>query len=100
VDEPAGDLPGAPLGFFLFKRIDQLDGREEPDPLLMMLDGLHADGGCDMGQIAFESTFIGLGFSIIGMLVASAGFIAPVWGALLQEGIDVAVILNALRALR
>ena len=51
-------------------------------------------------HIAFESIFIGLGLSIIGMLVASAGFIAPVWGALLQEGIDVAVILNALRALR
>jgi hypothetical protein len=33
VDEPAGDLARAPLGFFLFKRIDQLDGREEPDPL-------------------------------------------------------------------
>jgi P-type E1-E2 ATPase len=51
-------------------------------------------------RIAFESIFIGLGLSIIGMFVASAGFIAPVWGALLQEGIDVAVILNALRALR
>jgi heavy metal translocating P-type ATPase len=51
-------------------------------------------------RIAFESIFIGLGLSIIGMFAASAGFIAPVWGALLQEGIDVAVILNALRALR
>ena len=32
------------------------------------------------------------------MLVAAAGFIPPVIGALLQEAIDVAVILNALRA--
>jgi hypothetical protein len=32
--------------------------------------------------------------------VAAAGFLPAVWGALLQEGIDVAVILNALRALR
>ena len=32
------------------------------------------------------------------MLFASAGYIVPVTGALLQEGIDVAVILNALRA--
>jgi cation transport ATPase len=31
---------------------------------------------------------------------AAFGLIAPVAGALLQEGIDVAVILNALRALR
>jgi cation transport ATPase len=30
---------------------------------------------------------------------AAAGFLSPVAGALLQEGIDVAVILNALRAL-
>ncbi len=32
------------------------------------------------------------------MVVASLGYIPPVAGALLQEGIDVAVILNALRA--
>jgi cation transport ATPase len=32
------------------------------------------------------------------MIVASFGYIPPVAGALLQEGIDVAVILNALRA--
>jgi cation transport ATPase len=30
---------------------------------------------------------------------AAAGYLPPVAGALLQEGIDVAVILNALRAL-
>ena len=34
----------------------------------------------------------------IAMAAAGAGYIAPVVGALLQEGIDVAVILNALRA--
>jgi hypothetical protein len=33
------------------------------------------------------------------MVVAALGFLPPVAGALLQEGIDVAVILNALRAL-
>jgi cation transport ATPase len=32
------------------------------------------------------------------MVAASFGFIQPVFGALLQEAIDVAVILNALRA--
>ena len=31
---------------------------------------------------------------------AAVGLIVPIAGALLQEGIDVAVILNALRALR
>lgn len=51
-------------------------------------------------QIALQSIFIGLGLSIGGMIVAAAGFIEPVWGALLQEAIDVAVVINALRALR
>ena len=51
-------------------------------------------------RIALESVFIGLGLSIGGMAVATAGYIEPVWGALLQEVIDVAVVINALRALR
>jgi cation transport ATPase len=34
------------------------------------------------------------------MIFAAFGFVEPVFGALLQEAIDVAVILNALRALR
>ncbi|MBU6323565.1 cadmium-translocating P-type ATPase [Patescibacteria group bacterium] len=49
-------------------------------------------------RIAGESVYIGIGLSVIGMLVAAAGFIVPVLGAVLQECIDVAVILNALRA--
>jgi cation transport ATPase len=35
-----------------------------------------------------------------GMAFAAAGYLPPVAGALFQEVIDVAVILNALRALR
>ena len=34
------------------------------------------------------------------MIAAALGYLPPVQGALLQEAIDVAVILNALRALR
>ena len=49
-------------------------------------------------RLATQSIWAGLGLSAIGMLAASLGFIPPVAGALLQEGIDVAVILNALRA--
>jgi iron-sulfur cluster repair protein YtfE (RIC family) len=41
-----------------------------------------------------------MGLSTGAMAAAAAGFLAPVAGALLQEAIDVAVILNALRALR
>ena len=51
-------------------------------------------------RIALQSVLAGMGMSLAAMGVAAAGFLPPVWGALLQEGIDVAVILNALRALR
>ena len=50
--------------------------------------------------IARESVFFGIGLSVAGMIAAALGHITPVQGALLQEVIDVAVILNALRALR
>jgi heavy metal translocating P-type ATPase len=49
--------------------------------------------------IARQSVLAGLGLSVAGMAVAAVGALPPVWGALTQELIDVAVILNALRAL-
>lgn len=49
--------------------------------------------------IAIESVVAGIGLSVIAMLAAAFGFLNPVEGALLQELIDVAVILNALLAL-
>ena len=49
--------------------------------------------------IALQSIIAGLALSAIAMVAAAMGQITPVAGALLQEGIDVAVILNALRAL-
>jgi heavy metal translocating P-type ATPase len=51
-------------------------------------------------RIAIESVIAGIGLSIAGMVAAAFGYLTPVQGALLQELIDVAVILNALRALR
>lgn len=50
--------------------------------------------------IALQSVSVGLGLSLLGMLAAAAGYLPPLYGALFQEAIDVAVILNALRALR
>ena len=50
--------------------------------------------------IARQSVGVGLGLSIAGMSVAALGYLTPVQGALIQEAIDVAVILNALRVLR
>jgi len=49
--------------------------------------------------IARQSVVFGIGLSLVAMGFAAFGFIPPIAGALLQEGIDVAVILNALRAL-
>jgi heavy metal translocating P-type ATPase len=50
-------------------------------------------------RIARQSMFVGMTLSLSAMAVALFGKLPAVWGALLQEGIDVAVILNALRAL-
>jgi heavy metal translocating P-type ATPase len=51
-------------------------------------------------SIARQSVVAGMSLSIVAMVVAAFGYLPPVAGALLQEGIDVAVILNSLRALR
>jgi len=65
------------------------------DPLLA---GLRISHGAV--RIARQSVAVGIGLSFAGMLAAAAGWLSPVQGALLQEVIDVAAILNALRVLR
>lgn len=49
-------------------------------------------------RIAKQSIVAGLLLSGAAMVVAALGYIPPTMGALLQEAIDVAVIVNALRA--
>jgi heavy metal translocating P-type ATPase len=49
--------------------------------------------------IALQSVVAGMTLSGVAMIAAALGYLPPVGGALLQEVIDVAVILNALRAL-
>ena len=51
-----------------------------------------------MRSIALQSAVGGMAASIVGMLLASAGYLPPVAGAILQEVIDVVAVLNALRA--
>ena len=51
-------------------------------------------------RIARQSIWVGLGMSGAAMVVAGAGFLQPTIGALVQEAIDVAVIVNALRTSR
>ncbi|MDA9440189.1 haloacid dehalogenase [Bradyrhizobium sp. CCBAU 51745] len=50
-------------------------------------------------RIALQSIVVGMGLSLVAMLAATLGWLAPVPAAITQEVIDVAVILNALRAL-
>jgi cation transport ATPase len=51
-------------------------------------------------RIAKQSIMVGLGISAAGMVFALLGYVAPVVGAAIQEAVDLAVILNALRASR
>jgi heavy metal translocating P-type ATPase len=68
------------------------------DDLTRLAEGLSAARRAR--AIAVQSVMIGLGLSFAAMLGAAFGYVSVVQGALIQEAIDVAVILNALRALR
>jgi heavy metal translocating P-type ATPase len=77
---------------------------EAADVVLLVDDLGRILAGIEIAQaarrIAMQSVVVGIGLSFLGMIAAAFGYLTPVQGALLQEGIDVAVILNALRALR
>jgi P-type E1-E2 ATPase len=51
-----------------------------------------------MRRIALQSAVGGMALSVAGMLVAFGGWLPPVAGAVFQEVIDLAAVLNALRA--
>ena len=51
-----------------------------------------------MRTIALQSAVGGIILSFIGVAFATTGHLSPVWGGILQEGIDLLAILNALRA--
>lgn len=50
-------------------------------------------------RIALQAILLGMGLSLMAMVAAAFGWLSPLAGALLQEAIDVAAILYALRAL-
>jgi heavy metal translocating P-type ATPase len=54
--------------------------------------------GTRMRSIAMLSALGGMGLSIIGMIAAALGFLSPIEGAIAQEIIDLAAVLNAVRA--
>ncbi|MGA2967892.1 MAG: heavy metal translocating P-type ATPase [Candidatus Levyibacteriota bacterium] len=100
-DAPA--LAAADVGM-VFSNEEQTAASEAADMVFLggnfslVIDGLNIAKRTI--KIAKQSIFVGIGISILGMLVASLGFIPPIGGAFLQEAIDVAVIINALRASR
>lgn len=53
--------------------------------------------GQRMRRIALQSAVGGMALSVVGMLVAAAGYLPPVAGAITQEVIDVVAVVNALR---
>lgn len=66
------------------------------EPSLIKVDELiHL--GRRMRRIALQSAVGGMALSLMGMLIAAAGYLPPVAGAVAQEVIDLAAVLNALR---
>jgi P-type E1-E2 ATPase len=51
-----------------------------------------------MRRVALQSAIGGMALSVAGMMFAAAGYLPPVAGAVFQEVIDLAAVLNALRA--
>ena len=66
------------------------------DSALERVDELFHIGG-RLRSIALQSAVGGMAASLVGMGFAAAGLLPPAAGALLQEGIDVVAVLNALR---
>ena len=48
-------------------------------------------------SVALQGILFGIGMSVVFMILGGFGLISPIFGALIQEGIDILVILNALR---
>ncbi len=67
------------------------------EPSLRKLDALAHIAG-RLRTIILQSAIGGIALSLIAIAFAAAGHLSPVYGALLQEFIDLAAILNALRA--
>jgi heavy metal translocating P-type ATPase len=77
---------------------------ESADVVVMVDDlaktALAVEIGRRTTRTALESIWVGIGLSIALMVMAAGGYIPAVAGALLQELVDLATILNALRALK
>ncbi len=76
---------------------------ESADVVIILDDLSKAASAVRIGQrtvqVALQSIWIGIALSVLLMLAAAAGYVPAVAGALAQEVVDLATILNALRAL-
>jgi len=74
---------------------------ESADVILLEDDIVGVADAVEIGRktmrVARQSIVVGLGLSVVAMAFAATGHLTPAVGALLQEAIDVAVILNTLR---
>jgi P-type E1-E2 ATPase len=66
------------------------------DPSLAKIDEL-LHFSIRLRRILLQSVLGGLALSLGGMVIAGLGYLPPLYGALLQEVIDVVSVLNALR---
>lgn len=98
-DAPA--LAQADVGM-VFSNQEQTAASEAADIVLLGSDFALTERSVEIARktiyIAKQSIFWGIGLSITGMVFAAFGLIPPILGAGIQEAIDVAVIINALRA--
>lgn len=75
---------------------------ESADVVIMQDDISRVSMGVEIAKrtfsIARQSILIGIGLSVVLMLIFSTGKFKPVYGAAIQELVDIVVIFNALRA--
>lgn len=94
-------LTAADIGIALGAR-GSTAASESADIVIMQDDFTHVARAVAVAQrtfsIARQSILVGIGLSLVLMLVFATGKFSPVIGALAQEVVDVVVIFNALRA--
>jgi len=75
---------------------------ESADMVIMLDDISHVASAAEISKrtfkIARQSILIGIALSVILMFIFATGRFKPIYGALVQELVDVVVIINALRA--
>lgn len=75
---------------------------ESADVVIMQDDLSRVASGVTIAKrtffIAKQSIWVGIGLSVMLMVIFATGRFKPVYGALIQEVVDVVVIFNALRA--